>query len=286
MSLPFINVFGETFGRAFNELLKKVYDEGVTSTKESYAYGKEKDLLFRECESRFEVKNLLKEPMFSRAMPGLPDFPDYIDDVLLGTKDYLIEKGAYTYTYHERIFTPAIKGGQLAEAIRKLGNHPYSNRAQLVTWQVPKDNLIESGQPCLQRIWFKVLFSPEENVLIMHTDWRSRDLFFAFSENIAGMVGIGKLMLDCLNDYYRLDIKRINYVDRCDSLHVYEKDAKEFENTVKLLRRKSENELLLDSKDPFLKRLWKGKEIFEGVERAKREIFDLIFKSNHAPSGI
>lgn len=284
MSLPFINVVEETFGRAFNELLKRVYDEGVRSAKESYAYRTEEDFLFRECESRVEIKNLLKEPMFSKAMPGLPDFPNYINDVLLGTKDYLIEKGLYTYTYHERIFS-TIKGGQLAEVIRKLGNHPYSNRAQVVTWQVPKDNLMESGQPCLQRIWFKVLLSPEENVLRMHTEWRSRDLVFAFSENVAGMMGIGKLVRDCLNDYYNLKIRRINYVDRCDSLHVYEKDAREFERIVSALRKKREDESLLESTSSILKNLWKGKEIFDGVEKAKKEIFDPIFRTN-APGGI
>jgi len=284
MSLPFINVVEETFGRAFNELLKRVYDEGVRSAKESYAYRTEEDFLFRECESRVEIKNLLKEPMFSKAMPGLPDFPNYINDVLLGTKDYLIEKGLYTYTYHERIFS-TIRGGQLAEVIRKLGNHPYSNRAQVVTWQVPKDNLMESGQPCLQRIWFKVLLSPEENVLRMHTEWRSRDLVFAFSENGAGMMGIGKLVRDCLNDYYNLKITRINYVDRCDSLHVYEKDAREFERIVNALRKKREDESLLESTSSILKNLWKGKEIFDGVEKAKKEIFDPIFRTN-APGGI
>lgn len=277
--LPYINVEGKTFAEAYHKLLLAVYEEGITSEKESYAFQTEKDVLFRECESRFEVLDFLEEPMFSRAMPGLPDFPQYIEDILLGTKDYLVAKGIYTYTYHERIFVPEIEGGQLAEAIRKLGKHPYSNRVQVVIWRVPKDNLMESGQPCLQRIWFKIFKDEKENnVLRLHVYFRSRDLGYAFNENVVGMKGVAKLVMDCLNDHYGLNIKRINYVDHCDSLHIYGKDAKEFERTVNLLRKRKEEELFLESTDPFLQRLWKGRNLFDAVEKVKEEIFDPIFK--------
>lgn len=277
MVLPFVNVEGETFGEAYNKLLLKVYDEGIVSEKESYAYKTEKDRLFRECESRFVIKNALEEPLLSKAMPGLPNFPDYIADILLGRKDHLVKEGVYTYTYSERINIPEIRGGQLASVIERLGKHPFSNRAQVVIWRVPKDNLMDSGQPCLQRIWLKVY----GNALVEHTDWRSRDLTYAYDQNVIGMLGIGYLVILCLNDYYDLGLKRLYYVDRCDSLHVYEKDRNYFERNVNLVR-ETGRKCLLKSTDRMTRSLLQ-KDLFEVVETAKKKIFDPIFS---APCGI
>jgi hypothetical protein len=116
--LPFVNAEGETFGEVYNELLLKVYEMGKSGEKESYAIDTEKDELFRECESRLAIRDALGEPMISWAMPGISKFPEYVGDVLLGNKDYLIKEGKYDYTYHERIFDPRIAGGQLATVIK------------------------------------------------------------------------------------------------------------------------------------------------------------------------
>ena len=272
MVLPFVNVEGETFGEVYNKLLLSVYEYGVRSEKESYAFETTRDMLIRECESRVVIRNALAEPLLSMAMPGIHKFPDYIEDVLLGRKDYLVKKGIYTYTYHERIFPKSMnKGGQLATIIKKLRKNPFSNRAQLVTWQVPKDNLIDSGQPCLRSIWFKVY----GDTLVERTYWRSRDLPYAWDENVAGMLGIGKLVIDCLNDYSGLSISRLYYVDKCDSLHVYEHEKEDYERQVKILQKR---QALLNSTDPLPRRLWKGRDLFEAVGIAKETIFDPIFK--------
>lgn len=269
MSLPFVNVEEETFGKAYNRLLFEVYFHGIPSSKGSYAYGTEKDFLFRECESRVLIKDALGEPMLSLAM-GLKNFSDYIGDILLGKKDELVGKGVYTYTYSERIKHPI---DQIVEVIKRIGKRPYTNRAVICTWRVPKDTLLDSGQPCLNRIWFKVF----GNTLRMHTDWRSRDLTYAWDVNVIGMIGLGKLVMDCLNDYYGLDLRKLEYVDRCDSLHVYEGTKKDFMRRLNALKKRGEKTLLF-STSPFLKKLWKGKSLFEDVDRAKRRI-DPIFRN-------
>lgn len=242
---PYVSIEGKTASEAYNKLFLRVYDKGISSSKESYAYQTGEDQLFREVESNLFIQDALREHMISWAMPGISNFPAYVGDVLLGTKDYLVKDGIYSYTYHERLFkserevlatTPndLLKSGQITPLIDRLRKHPFSNRAQAVTWRVPKDNLDESGQPCLQRLWFKVY----GDILVEHADWRSRDLFFAYDENLMGMLAIGKLVIDCLNDYSNLGLRRLSYVDRCDSLHVYGKDAKQFDGNVKELRKK------------------------------------------------
>lgn len=269
-----VNVEGRTFGETYNKLLLEVYESCTGGEKESYSYGTDRDELFRECESVFILTNALDEPLISWAMPGIKNFPDYVESVLCGTKDNLIGK-FYDYTYHERIFDPKIApGGQLEIVIRRLGKHPYSNRAQVVIWNKPEDNLRESGQPCLQRIWFKAL----EDTLIVHTYWRSRDLFYAFDENVIGMLAIGLLVKECLNDYFNLNLKNLRYVDTCDSLHVYTRSEKEYKQAVNALKCRGERESTVSSSDKRILNLFSKKNLFEPVYKVKESIFDPIFK--------
>jgi len=136
----------------------------------------------------------------------------YVKDLLDGDMDFRVtEEGVESYTYHERLdqwgaqhpkheellikenlpvmrFGYAKKVGeeivveidntlvikQIDYLLKKAVEEPISRKLQITTWQPHKD-LIISGAPCLQRIWFRIL----EDSLIMETQWRSRDLYKA-----------------------------------------------------------------------------------------------------------
>jgi thymidylate synthase len=141
-----------------------------------------------------------------------------------------------------------------------------------VIWNKPEDNLRKDGQPCLQRIWFKVI----GNTLVEQTDWRSRDLYYALDENIIGMLSVGKLVMECLNDYFDLSLVGIYYVDKCNSLHVYGREARDYEGAVKRLQtgpRKTAS-----SSEKWVISRFGGKKMFEPVGIVKASVFDPIFR--------
>lgn len=273
MKKPFINVEAESLPEAFAVLYKRIEEDGVWALKESYAFKTKFDKI-KECESRVAISNVLQEPMISQAFPGFMDLPQYVSDVLLGTKDHVIGRPkGYDYTYHDRIFhRVGGPGGQITYVLSKLGEAPYSNRAQATTWIPELDSKLEAP-PCLQRIWFKL----EDKTLHCETDWRSREFLFAWYENIVGMAGIGLLVRECLRDYFGLEISdEIFYVDRCNSLHVYGKDYNFFKKNLTPILTKGT--WAWNSRDPTVLGMWEGKELFSPVTEAKKTVFDPIFK--------
>jgi thymidylate synthase len=269
----FINVEAESLSAAYQELYLRLGEEGTWGQKESYAVGKQFDKIL-ECESRVRIANVLQEPMISRAFPSLKDLPTYVSDVLLGTKDHIIGAG-YDYTYHDRIFhRVGGPGGQIAYVIRKLKEAPYSNRAQITTWIPEVDGRI-GGPPCFQRGWFKV----EDGVLHLETDWRSREFVYAWYENIFGMAGLGMLVRDCLRDYCGIELAdSIHYVDKCNSLHVYERDFEDFNRTLSTLKQRKGKVDAWSSTDPRSITMFENRELFSAVNEAKRTVFDPTFK--------
>ena len=270
---PFINVEAKSLPEAYQDLYLRFGEEGVWNRKESYAFGKKFDKIL-ECESRVAIANVLQEPIVSLAFPGLKDLPTYVGDVLLGTKDNIIGTG-YDYTYHDRIFhRVGGPGGQVAYAIRKLTEATFSNRAQITTWIPELDSKI-GGPPCFQRGWFKI----EEGTLHFETDWRSREFVYAWYENIIGMAGLAMLVRDCLRDYSGLELSdSISYVDKCNSLHVYERDYDDFKRTLTTIKQRKGNVDAWDSTDPKSLGLFEGKGLFSAVKEAKKSTFDPIFK--------
>ena len=269
----FINVESASLPKAYQELYLRLGEVGRWGQKESYAVGKKVDRIL-ECECRVAISNVLREPIVSLAFPGVGDLATYVGDVLLGSKDYVIGAG-YDYTYHDRIFhRVGGPGGQVAYVIRKLKDTYYSNRAQLTTWIPELDSQID-GPPCFQRGWFKVV----DGVLHFDTDWRSREFVYAWYENIIGMAGLAMLVRDCLRDYSGLELSdEIRYVDKCNSLHVYERDFADFERTLSTIRQRKGVVDAWNSTDPQMISMLKGKTLFSAVNEAKKTIFDPVFK--------
>lgn len=269
----FISIGAESLPAAYHELYLRLGEEGRWGQKESYAFGKKSDRIL-ECESRVAISNLLQEPMLSPAFPGLKDLPTYVSDVVLGTKDHIIGAG-YDYTYHDRIFhRVGGPGGQITYVIKKLGEASFSNRAQLTTWIPELDSRID-GPPCFQRGWFKV----EDGTLHFETDWRSREFVYAWYENIVGMAGLAMLVRDCLRDYFGLQLTDgISYVDKCNSLHVYERDYDDFMRTLSTIKKRMGTVGMLNSTDTKVGTIFEGRKLFGAVTEAKRSVFDLLFK--------
>ena len=269
----FINIEASSLPKAYQELYLRLGEEGKWAQKESYAVGKKSDRIL-ECESRVAISNVLEEPILSLAFPALKDLPVYVGDVLLGTKDHIIGSG-YDYTYHDRIFNRVGgPGGQIAYVIRKLKEASYSNRAQITTWIPELDSRIE-GPPCFQRGWFKL----EDGTLCLETDWRSREFVYAWYENIIGMAGLATLVRDCLRDYAGLQLSdSIRYVDKCNSLHVYERDHRNFEQTMLTFKQREGKVNAMNSTDPKSLTIFGGKQLFHAVSETKRIVFDPLFK--------
>jgi thymidylate synthase (methanogen type) len=95
---------------------------------------------------------------------------------------------------------------QIEYIIRVLKEKPYSRRAQAITWR-PLGDPFHIDPPCLQRIYMRV----KDDKLIMHTTWRSRDLFRAWEANVNGMIRIQKYVAD------QLDLKMGHYLDFSNS---------------------------------------------------------------------
>jgi len=144
---------------------------------------------------------------------------EYVDEVVRGVHDYLVDK--LEYTYHDRLFSYRLPSGevvnQIEVLIEKLKKTPYTRRAQAITWQ-PWRDLYSQYPPCLQRLWFRVV----NGELIMHVNMRSNDAFKAAFMNMYAFTELQKYVAE------KLGVEVGYYLHIADSYHVYERDWKWF----------------------------------------------------------
>ena len=111
---------------------------------------------------------------------------------------------------------------QLSMLYKKLElevqNEIFSNRNQIITWEVP-DDINKESPPCLQRIQFRYIGNKKFDI---HLDWRSRDAYKAWPINIIGLVYM--LYTYILNP---LDCEIERIVDFNSSLHIYDVDIED-----------------------------------------------------------
>ncbi|MGB9816520.1 MAG: thymidylate synthase [Desulfurococcaceae archaeon] len=152
---------------------------------------------------------------------------EYVDEVVKGTHDHLVEK--YDYTYHERLFSYRLPSGvvinQIEKIIEKLKKAPYSRRAQAITWQPWKD-LDLDHPPCLQRCWFRVI----EGKLVMHVHMRSNDAFKAAFMNMYAFTELQRYVAE------QIKVEPGYYMHVADSYHVYERDWKWFNKFIEQIK--------------------------------------------------
>jgi thymidylate synthase len=152
---------------------------------------------------------------------------EYVDEVVNGVHDHLVEK--FGYTYHERLFSYKLPDGrvvnQIEKVVEKLRKAPYTRRAQAITWQPWKDPESEHP-PCLQRIWFRVV----DGKLTMHVHMRSNDALKAAYMNMYAFTELQRYVAQ------RLGVEPGRYIHIADSYHVYERDWKWFKAFVEQIR--------------------------------------------------
>ncbi|MEM1545689.1 MAG: thymidylate synthase [Candidatus Methanomethylicia archaeon] len=232
--LPVIVVKGFNLPTVWEESIFRLWNSGVSSFKESYKYGVEKDSI-KECSMLMIVEKPLEEPRVHLGYSGLSGLRKYVDAVINGSEDYLIGK-TLTYTYHERHFNytvPSLKPINQIEYIAKyLKSKPFSNRCISVTWK-PWIDEDSSAPPCNIALWLKVV----DGKLIMETFWRSRDAFNAAFANMYAFTELQRRIAEELN------IEAGLYVDYSTSYHIYESDfnlVEQFLKTISYRRDKGE----------------------------------------------
>ena len=152
----------------------------------------------------------------------------YYDEVLRGTLDQAVKEGKIHYTYHERLFSyPPESISQIDLIVKKLTEIGFSRRAQAITWYPERDVGVDSP-PCLQRVWCTI----REDRLVMHTTWRSRDIFRAMHMNMLALTELQKMMAN------QLYVEVGPYLDFSNSAHMYEKSYEDVERFTKVLEKR------------------------------------------------
>jgi len=195
-------------------------------------YDKPGDPNSRDVSALIHVTRPFDEPRIHRAFPGgLDDLEKYRAEVLYGVHDHWIDPaaGKWEYTYHERLFAYDVPGrgafDQIAAAVEKLKEVPYTRRAQAVTWQVWNDMTI--GDPaCLQRLWFRVA----DGKLHMNIHIRSNDAFKAAFMNMFAFTELQREMAA------EIGVEPGEYMHIADSFHIYGSYFGEFEGFLKTVQ--------------------------------------------------
>jgi thymidylate synthase (methanogen type) len=154
---------------------------------------------------------------------------NYYDEILRGTLDWAVKERKIHYTYHERLFSyPPDGTAQIDYIVKKLQETGFSRRAQAITWHPRKDMEVESP-PCLQTVWCSV----RQNKLVMHTVWRSRDIFRAMHMNMLALTELQKMIAE------RLNVEVGAYLDFTNSAHIYEKTYGDVKRFINVLNKRS-----------------------------------------------
>lgn len=242
-----IFVWGDTLPRAYHKALAKlnIYGEVVPCPD----YNTEQ----KEIALTMVVANPLQEPMISRLMIGGPyELEQYKQEILDGILDFEIERGNWTYTYHDRMVN--YHGiNQVEFVIDELRRNPYSRRAVIVIRDVDVD-AGNADPACLQHIQYFV----RDNKLHCKVMFRSNDACKATFMNAFALIMLQKKIADELG--YEVG----TYIHRANSFHCYAADYK-----------------LLDS---YVERYISGAETtysYEGewdelMEEAKEDIADTV----------
>ena len=161
----------------------------------------------KELTATLVVQKPLQEPMISKCfIGGWQELEQYRMEMLDGILDFEVDRGNWTYTYHQRMEK------QLPWIISELTRNPSSRRAVI---SIRTDDDIGSDDPaCLQSIQFLI----RNDSLDMKVLFRSNDACKATFMNAFALICLQKRMADDLG----VDVGV--YTHRANSFHCYEKD--------------------------------------------------------------
>lgn len=162
------------------------------------------------------VEDPLAEPMISKCfIGGHKELQQYVMEMLDGILDFEVEKGNWTYTYHQRM------GDQIQFVIDELKRNPSSRRAVICVRD--KEDIGSDDPACLQHIQYFI----RNNELNCSVLFRSNDACKATFMNAFALIMLQKRIADELN------VKVGTYTHRANSFHCYEKDYGLLEGYVK-----------------------------------------------------
>lgn len=220
-----ILVNAETVSDAWEEAVLNCWENGLEVNTEYGEKSRELLGLLIKVEQPFSEPRVHKGDLHVAVRDSLQK---YLDEVLNGTLDWAVKEGKIHYTYHERLFNyPPYGIDQIDYVVKKLKEARFSRRAQAVTWNPKMDTWVDSP-PCLQRVWCVI----REDRLVMHTTWRSRDIFRAMHMNMLAMTQLQKEMAE------KLKVEVGSYVDFTNSAHIYEKSYQDVKRFIEVLKKR------------------------------------------------
>jgi len=222
----------QTIAEAWEKCVLKCWKDGVEVPSEYGERCKEILGLLVVVEEPFAEPRIHRGDVYVAVKGSLQN---YIDEVLEGTLDWAVRDGKIHYTYHERLFNYPPEGiDQISYVIEKLKRTGFSRRAQAITW-VPERDMGVDSPPCLQRVWCTI----RDGKLILHTSWRSRDIFRAMHMNMLAMTELQRRISE------EVGVEVGPYVDFSNSAHIYEKTYGDVERFINVLERRRNSEVNL-----------------------------------------
>ena len=268
---PVLNIVGRTLPEAWQKAMIALYEQGADVPT---AYDRPGDPPSKEATTQIVIEEPFAEPrLHRRAIPtGLEDLEIYRLEVVAGVHDSWInlKDEQWNYTYHERLFAYETPDGKRTNQIAQMidliceAEFPFGRRFQATTWMPWLDPTI-IDPPCLQRLHFRLVQIGEKDGpvlrssrkaersesevgwrLNMDADWRSRDAYKAWFMNVFALTDLQRLVAREIAARKGVRVEVGQYVDRCDSLHIYGKDLEGvggFAGFLELLKGKSLDEL-------------------------------------------
>lgn len=165
------------------------------------------------------VEEPLCEPRISKLFIGGPrELEQYRQEMLDGILDFEVEKGNWTYTYHQRM------GDQIQFVIDELKRNPSSRRAVMC---IRTNDDIGSDDPaCMQQLQYFI----RDGKLHCKVLFRSNDACKANFMNAFALIELQKRFADALN------VPMGTYTHRANSFHCYEQDFSMLKGYVERIR--------------------------------------------------
>lgn len=167
----------------------------------------------KEVSLTMEVGHPLKEPMISRCIPCGPEMlKEYELEMLDGIKDFAVERGRWSYTYHERI------APQLPRIIEMLERDRNTRHAFIDVRR--EGDLYLDHPPCLTSIQYFIHQTREhpEGQLNCKVVFRSNDAVKACFMNAYALIRLQERVAG------ELGVSVGTYTHRANSFHAYERD--------------------------------------------------------------
>lgn len=243
--IPVLFVEAKSIPEAYYKALKEVHNNGL-SIRTQYDR-KNPDGTYIDPPSKdAKVTIRIEDPFAQPRFPGLSfcERGKYIAE-FLGSKDHMVvpykelvrmvhegkefEATQWPYCYHQRLTAyPRADGttiNQLEILLDKLAKDPISRRA-IATTRVPEiDLFMAADMPCLGEVQLR---APENGkgqlVLNMHANWRSRDLYKAWGDNIIGITNLQARLAARLAEKTGREVIVGPYSETNGSLHIYGQD--------------------------------------------------------------